>query len=127
MNWSKKSWNTPTLPDNNLEFQLHPLIIILSVLGGISTIYLLSNKGLNYTNYILCIAILFTFITHIFLTIELYICITFKSNKLYVRNSLLDHMACICNRMILCAKGVCDQTQPVGIVIGIMLGVYTAL
>lgn len=35
-------------------------------------------------------------------------------------------MARICNRMILCAN-VCDQTQPVGIIIGIMLGVYTAL
>ena len=56
----KLGWNTPTLPDNIIKFQLHPLIRILRVLGGISTLYLLSNKASHYSVYILYIAILFT-------------------------------------------------------------------
>jgi len=44
-----------------------------------------------------------------------------------VRNSPLDQLARLSARLILCAKGVCDQAQPVGVVMGILLGVDTAL
>lgn len=36
-------------------------------------------------------------------------------------------MARLSSRLILCAKGICDQAQPVGVAMGIMLGVDTAL
>ena len=44
----KLGWNTPSLPKKFIDFQMNPLIRILRVLGGgISTIYLLSNKAYN--------------------------------------------------------------------------------
>ncbi len=52
---------------------------------------------------------------------------TLKSDKLDIRNSPLDQLARLSARLILCAKGICDQAQPVGVAMGIMLGVDTAL
>ena len=128
----KLGWNTPTLPENILQLQLHPLIRILRVLGGISTLYLLSNRTLHYPVFILYFAILFSFLFLVYnLIISFYrikhIYNTLKSDKLDIRNSPLDILARNCTRILLCAKGVCDQAQPVGIAMGIMLGVDTAL
>lgn len=44
-----------------------------------------------------------------------------------MKNSPLDHLARLSAQLVLCAKGVCDQAQPVGVVMGILLGVDTAL
>jgi hypothetical protein len=50
-----------------------------------------------------------------------------KSDKLDIKNSPLDHFARLSARILLCAKGVCDQAQPVGIAMGILLGIDTSL
>jgi hypothetical protein len=55
----KLGWNTPTLPDNIVKLQLHPLVRILRVLGGISILYLLSNKASSYPIYMFYIAFFF--------------------------------------------------------------------
>ena len=55
----KVGWNTPILPENVIKFQLHPIIRIFRVLGGISTLYLLSNKALYYPLYIIYITLLY--------------------------------------------------------------------
>jgi hypothetical protein len=47
----KIGWNRPTLPDNILKFQLHPLIRILRVLGGISTVLILTKKSLLFSSF----------------------------------------------------------------------------
>jgi hypothetical protein len=65
----KVGWNTSTLPDNIFKFQLYPLVIILRILGGISTLYLLSNKASQYSIYIFYFAFFFCllfFIYHIY-------------------------------------------------------------
>lgn len=125
-------WKTPTLPESVLKFQLYVPIRILRVLGGISTIYLLSNKGSEYNTFFLYLALFFSiifFIYHIIISVIRikHIYKTLKSDKLDIRNSPLDHMARLSSRLILCAKGLCDQAQPVGIAMGIMLGIDTAL
>ena len=91
----KKGWETPTLPDNILKLQLHPLIRIIRFLGGSSLLLILSKKYLNYNIYVLyfcmfCVAI-FT-IYHFIITfyrikhaIKL-----FKIKELDVRNSPID-------------------------------------
>ena len=128
---AKKGWNTPTLPDNILKFQMHLLIRVLRVLGGICTIFLLS-KGQNYPSYIIYITLLFSitfFIYHTYISYHrtIHIYKTLKSDKLDIRNSPLDHLARLSSRILLCAKGACDQAQPVGVAMGVMLGVDTAL
>jgi hypothetical protein len=50
-----------------------------------------------------------------------------KSDKLNIRNSPLDHLARFSARVVLCAKGACEQAQLIAIAKGIMLGVDTAL
>lgn len=128
----KLGWSTPTLPQNIIDFQMYPLIRILRVLGGISTLYLLSNKASYYNVFFLYLAIFFTFlffIYHSYISVHRvrFIYRTLKSNKLDIKNSPLDHLARLSARLILCAKGICDQAQPVGVAMGIMLGVDTAL
>ena len=57
----KLGWNTPTLPENVIKFQMNPLIRILRVLGGISTILLLSNKVSSYSMYVFYLVFFFCF------------------------------------------------------------------
>ena len=128
----KVGWNTPTLPDNILKLQLHPLVRILRVLGGISTLYLLSNKASQYSIYIFYFAFFFClsfFIYHIYISYHRikHIYKTLKSDKLDIKNSPLDHFARLSARLLLCAKGVCDHAQPVGVAMGILLGIDTSL
>ena len=129
---AKLGWNTPTLPENVIKFQTNPLIRILRVLGGISTIYLLSNKASLFSIFILYLAFFFAFLFFIYHMIILiirffHIYKTLKSDKLDVRNSPLDQLARLSARLILCAKGVCDGAQPIGVSMGIMLGIDTVL
>ena len=128
----KLGWNTPTLPENVIKFQMNPLIRILRVLGGISTILLLSNKVSSYSMYVFYLVFFFAFLFFIYHIIILvirfkHIYKILKSDKLDVRNSPLDHFARLSARLILCAKGVCDGAQPVGVSMGIMLGIDTVL
>lgn len=57
----KLGWKTPTLPENVIRFQMNPLIRILRVLGGISTIFLLSNKASLHYMLIFYLAFFFCF------------------------------------------------------------------
>jgi hypothetical protein len=89
----KKGVSTPNLPDNILKLQLNPLIRILRFLGGVSFLFILGNKYLNYPVYFLYIsmfiAILFT-IYHLFISYFRFkhIYKILKSNDLEIRNSL---------------------------------------
>ena len=61
----KKGYSTPTLPENLISFQLHPLIRIFRFLGGISFLSILGGKNYftlsGYIQYIcIFIATLFT-------------------------------------------------------------------
>lgn len=88
----KKGWETPTLPDNILKLQLHPLIRIIRVLGGSSFLLILSKKYLNYPPYFLYIFMFFATIFTIYhYTITFYrikhTIKLFKNKELDVKNS----------------------------------------
>lgn len=59
---AKLGWNTPTLPENVIKFQVNPLVRILRVLGGISTILLLSNKVSIYSIFMFYLVFFFAFL-----------------------------------------------------------------
>lgn len=77
---------------------MNPLIIILRVLGGISTLYLLGNKTYNYNVYLFYFAFFFYIVIYIYnLFISLirirYIYKRLYSDKLNIKNSALDQLA----------------------------------
>lgn len=124
----KLGWNTPTLPDNIIKFQLHPLIRILRVLGGISTVLILTKKSLLFPSFFLYIFLLLTFmffIYHTYIsyhrTIHMYK--TLKSDKLDVKNSPVDRLSTIAVKVLWCIKGSCDQLPNLGL--GLSLGAVT--
>ena len=97
---AKKGYLTPTLPYSILGLQKNPLIRIMRVLGGVSTICLISHKleilgsGLLY-KIALCFCTLLSFIfTFYLLYINYhrvkYMIKTFKSSKLDVHKSPLN-------------------------------------
>jgi len=45
-----------------------------------------------------------------------------KSGELDIRNSPLDKYASMLGRVLLCAKGVCDSANPIGVGLGLILG-----
>jgi hypothetical protein len=45
-----------------------------------------------------------------------------KSDKLEVRNSPLDRLAFLAAKTLTCLKGACEQAQPIGLGLGLMLG-----
>ena len=55
----KKVYDTPTLPKHMLEFQLHPVIRIIRVLGGISFLLIMGNSRLNNPIWVIYIALFF--------------------------------------------------------------------
>lgn len=127
----KIGWAIPTLPDNIIKFQMHPLIRILRVLGGISTLYLLSiglNKSLTTSNiYLVYVALFFNVlftIYHVYIAYNSakHIIKLWKDKKLEVRNSPLDRIASLAVKAIACLKGACDQAQPAGNILGLMVG-----
>jgi len=88
----KKAYQTPTLPDHIIEFTNKPLIRIMSFLGGVSFLTILSKSYLNYHISILLIAMFFATIFtcyHFYLSYHRFKHIKYllKSNKLEVRNS----------------------------------------
>ena len=125
------AYKTPTLPQNILNFTMHPLIRILRVLGGISILFLVSNRVLIFPNhlqfYILIICFIFAnifAIYHCYLTYHRVKHIRFliKSGALEIRNSPLDRFATLATKLLTCTKGVCDTAVPVGTLMTLMLG-----
>lgn len=124
----KIGWNTPTLPDNILKLQMHPLIRILRVLGGISTVLILTKKSLLLPNFFLYIFFLFTIMFFIYHSIISYYRITYmykvlKSDKLDVKNSPVDRLSTIAVKVLWCIKGSCDHLPHLGL--GLSIGAAT--
>ena len=120
----KTGWKTPTLPNNVLKFTMHPLIRILRVLGGISTILILTRKSLLFPNFVLYILSFFTlifFIYHCYITYHriIHMYKVLKSDKLDIKNSPLDKLATIAAKALWCLKGSCDQLPNIGIGLGL--------
>ena len=126
----KKGWNTPTLPENLLKLQLHPIIRVFRFVGGLSVLLILSKKLLYfpypYVVYSLTLLISIFYLIYI-LCLTYYrfkhIYFLFKNNKLDVRNSPLDKFATICTKLIICLKGSCDTIAPAGVILGVMGGI----
>lgn len=123
----KKGFLTPTLPEHVLKFQSNPLVRIFRVLGGISVLCLLGKSYIHLNINFIYISMVFSIIFLIYHIIITYyrvkhIYILFKNKDLDVRNSPYDRMATIIAKAVLCAKGVCETAQPVGLTLGIMLG-----
>jgi hypothetical protein len=124
----KLGWNTPTLPENILKFQKHPLIRILRVLGGISTILILTKKSLLFPSFFLYIFLLLTFaffIYHIYISYHriIHMYKVLKSDKLDVKNSPIDRLSSIAVKVLWCIKGSCEQLPHIGL--GLSLGAVT--
>jgi hypothetical protein len=128
----KKGWNTPTLPEHLLTLQLHPLIRIFRVLGGISVLLILT-KRINYFNsfvlyLVVLISILYTFyVLYISYYRLKYIYKIMRSKDLEIRNSPLDKFATLASKLIFCVKGACDSVAPLGVALGVMAGFDTIL
>jgi hypothetical protein len=123
----KKGYSTPTLPDNIIKIQSHPLIRILRFLGGSSFLFILSKTYLNFPLYFLYFAMFFASVFTIYHIIITFIRIKhimfiLKSDKLDIKNSPLDRLATLSARALLCFKGACDSAQPIGLTLGLMLG-----
>ena len=80
----KRGLVIPTLTDNILKLQLHPVIRVLRVVGGLSTLLLITDRVRDYSLpiyvYIIAIVLSIVFlIYHIYrlLIIEFYICIKY--------------------------------------------------
>ena len=124
----KLGWNTPTLPEKVIKFQGHPLIRVFRVLGGVSTVLILTKKSLLFPGFFLYIFLLLTLAFFIYHTVISYYRIihiykTLKSDKLNVRNSPLDKLGSIAAKTLWCIKGSCDQLPHLGL--GLSLGAVT--
>lgn len=124
----KLGWNTPTLPDNIIKFTMHPLIRIFRVLGGISTILILTKKSLLFPAVFLYVFFTISIAYFIYHTILSYfrykhIYKLLKSDKLDVKNSPIDKLASIAGKTLLCIKGSCDQLPHIGL--GLSIGAVT--
>ena len=129
----KKGLLTPTLPEHILELQKKPHIRILRVLGGLSIIFILTNRlkilgtGVLYT-ISLIISLFIMFIYLIYVAYMSYYRIkqfkkVMKSKDLDVRNSPLDKFASLAARLIWCSKNFCEVAAPIGIMYGGMAGI----
>jgi hypothetical protein len=90
-----KGLSTPNLPENILIVQRKPLIRILRVLGGISTLRLLSQSYFELHGLFLYVCIFFSFlflIYHIYISVHrfIYIRSIWKTDKLDIKNSPLN-------------------------------------
>ena len=87
----KKGYLTPTLPDNIIKFQSHPIIRIIRFLGGLSFLIIVSKSYLNSSYYVLYFAMFFVLILTIYHIIISYYRIKYiieilKSDKLDIIN-----------------------------------------
>jgi len=125
-----KGWNTPTLPQHLLTLQLHPLIRIFRVLGGISILLILTKRVNYFNSFVLYLVVLISiFYTFYVLYISYYrlkhIYKIMKSKDLEIRNSPLDKFATLASKLIFCVKGACDTAVPLGVALGVMAGFDT--
>jgi hypothetical protein len=91
----QKAYHMPTLPDKILKLQIHPLIRIFRVIGGISFLSMISNSHLHLNIYIFYIVFFISIIFTIYQFFILYHRIrhsikVIKYDKLEIRNSPLD-------------------------------------
>ena len=124
----KLGWTTPTLPPNIIKFQIHPLIRILRVLGGISTVLVLTKKSLLFPSFFLYVFLLLSLSFFIYHTVISYFRLvymykTLRSDKLDVKNSPVDRLSTIAVKVLWCIKGSCDQLPHLGL--GLSLGAVT--
>jgi disulfide bond formation protein DsbB len=124
----KKGWDTDTLPPHLLKLQLHPLIRIFRVIGGISVLSILTKQIEKLNIYALYVAVFISVIYGIYVFYITYKRIKhmfyiLKNKKLEIRNSPLDKLGTLAAKLIFCAKGACDQAAPVGIVLGVLAGI----
>ena len=89
----QKGLFTPNLPEAVLKFQLLTMIRILRVLGGLSTLFLITDRVQQYSlpTYYYVIAMIITFmffIYHMYITYHRikHIRYLLKSDKLDIRN-----------------------------------------
>ena len=129
----KKGLSVPNLPSHIIQLNNKPIIRILRVLGGLSTLLILTHRlellgdGFLYLCALITCAVLTLLfgLYHIFLTYHriTHIIKVLKSDELDVRNSPLDKLSSIAARIIMCSKGFCDTAAPVGVVIGGMASI----
>lgn len=122
-----KGWELKTLPQEILDFQLNPVIRIIRFLGGLSLLAILGRSYITLSGYFLYIALFFTFVFmvyHIYISYHRikHIYKLINSEEVEIRNSPLDRFASMAVKAILCAKGLCEQAQPIGSAFGFMLG-----
>jgi hypothetical protein len=127
-----KGWNTPTLPQHLLTLQLHPLIRIFRVIGGISILLILTKRVNYFNSFVLYLVVLISiFYTFYVLYISYYrlkhIYKIMRSKDLEIRNSPLDKFATLASKLIFCVKGACDTAVPLGVALGVMAGFDTIL
>jgi sterol desaturase/sphingolipid hydroxylase (fatty acid hydroxylase superfamily) len=84
---------------------MHPLIRILRVLGGISTLLVLTKKSLIFPNFFIYILLFITiifFIYHSFITYHriIHMYKVLKSDKLDIKNSPIDRLATIATKIL---------------------------
>ena len=115
-------WKTPTLLENVIKFKVHPFIRVLRVLGGISTVLVLTKKSLFFPSIFLYVFLFLSLSFFIYHTIISYYRIkymykTIKSDKLDVKNSPVDKLATIIGKVLWSIKGSCDQLPHIGLAI----------
>src|SRR4051794_23548319 len=99
----KKGYNTPTLPENLLNFQNNVFVRYLRITGGLSAVLLITGRldKLNLGKFYSFIVYLCFFLTLVYFIYSIYISYyrikhmykVFKSDELDVRNSPLDRLA----------------------------------
>ena len=84
---------------------MHPLIRVLRVLGGISTVLVLTKKSLIFPEFFLYIFLLLTvmfFIYHTYISYHriIYMYKTLRSDKLDVKNSPIDKLSTLAVKIL---------------------------
>lgn len=117
----KKGYNIDIVPDHVVALKKHPLIRVLRIFGGISTILLVSQKVEN-----LKVSIVLAIIAFLFLCYQMYIIyhvithlyyLMTKTDKLTIKNSPMDKLSTLVLRAISCPKGVCEGAAGFGTIV----------
>lgn len=127
----KKGYLMPTLPQNILDLHNHPIARVYRVVCGLSLLLLVNKKVTVYLNPypIVYYSALFASITFLFYMIYItyhrirHMYHLLKNKELDVRNSPLDRLGSVCSKLLFCVKGACDATAPVGVILGVTLGI----
>jgi hypothetical protein len=130
----KKAFLTPNLPPHILKIERLLFIRVGRFLGGVSFLLLLGSvRGyLDLHGYLLHLIFVFSlcfFIYHCYISYHRFkfIKAKLKTNELEIRNSPLDRFGSKLLRILYCAKGYCDNAAPLGLGLGLMIGVDQVL